>query len=105
MAVDLFLKINGVKGGSKNKAHFKEIDVLTWSLRVQNNGIPHSGDGAVSDKVTVEDSKGTKRADGSSPQVTLSSCDGTHFPAALLKVRKAGGEDPVEHIKFMIRKS
>ena len=26
MAVDLFLKINGVKGDSKNKAHFKEID-------------------------------------------------------------------------------
>ena len=55
MAVDLFLKINGVKSDSKDKAYFKDIDLLTWSLCVQNNGSAHSGAGAESDKVCVDD--------------------------------------------------
>ena len=61
MAVDLFLKINGVKGDSNDKAHFEDIDFLTWSLRVKNNGSAHSGGGAGSDNSSLDEGKVTKR--------------------------------------------
>jgi hypothetical protein len=31
MAVDMFLKVSGVAGESKDKVHTEEIDVLSWS--------------------------------------------------------------------------
>src|SRR5271165_935873 len=33
MAVDMFLKLDGVVGESKDKMHLKQNDVLSWSLR------------------------------------------------------------------------
>jgi type VI secretion system secreted protein Hcp len=38
MAVDMFLKLNGVTGESKDKVHTTEIDVLSWSWGMTNNG-------------------------------------------------------------------
>jgi len=31
MAVDMFLKIDGVEGESRDETHQKEIDILSWS--------------------------------------------------------------------------
>ena len=35
MAVDMFLKIDGIKGESKDSKHKDEIDVLAWSWGLQ----------------------------------------------------------------------
>ena len=34
----MFSEIDGVKGESKNKTHAKQIDVLSWSWGMSNNG-------------------------------------------------------------------
>jgi type VI secretion system secreted protein Hcp len=103
MAVDMFLKLNGVDGESKDKAHTKEIDVLSWSWGMSNSGSAHVGGGAGSGKVSVQDLSVTKYIDSSSAKIMLSCCDGTHFDTALLTVRKAGGADPVEYVKINLQ--
>ena len=98
MAVDMFLKLNGVDGESKDKTHTKDIDVLSWSWGMSNSGSAHQGGGAGSGKVNVQDVTVTKYIDSSSPKLMLSCCDGTHFTTAALTVRKAGGASPVEYV-------
>jgi hypothetical protein len=53
-----------------------------------------------SGKVDVRDLCVTKYIDSSSSPLMLACCKGTHFPSALLTVRKAGGESPVEYVKI-----
>jgi type VI secretion system secreted protein Hcp len=98
MAVDMFLKLDGVDGESKDKTHAKDIDVLSWSWGMSNSGSAHVGGGAGSGKVNVQDVSVTKYIDSSSPKLMLSCCDGTHFTTAALTVRKAGGVSPVEYV-------
>ena len=103
MAVDMFLKLNGVDGEAKDKAHTKEIDVLSWSWGMSNSGSAHVGGGAGSGKVSVQDLSVTKYLDSSSAKIMLSCCDGTHFDTAVLTVRKAGGEKPVEYVTIKLQ--
>src|SRR6516162_3818523 len=98
MAVDMFLKLNGVTGESKDKVHTKEIDVLSLSWGLMNSGSAHVGGGACSGKVSVQDVTLSKFVDSSSPKLMLACCNGTHYPSAVLTVRKAGGK-PVEYIQ------
>jgi type VI secretion system secreted protein Hcp len=99
MAVDMFLKLDGVTGESKDKVHTKEIDLLAWSWGMSNSGSAHVGGGAGAGKVNVQDLSFTKYTDSSSPKLMLNCCNGTHFANGLLTVRKAGG-NPVEYIKI-----
>ena len=101
MAVDMFLKLSGVTGESKDKVHTKEIDVLSWSWGMANSGSAHVGGGAGSGKVNVQDLCISKYVDTSSPNLMAACCSGKHYTDALLTVRKAGG-NPVEYIKVKL---
>jgi type VI secretion system secreted protein Hcp len=101
MAVDMFMKIDGVNGESKDKTHTKEIDVLAWSWGMNNSGSAHVGGGAGSGKVSIQDLSFTKYVDSSSPVLALACCTGTHYGNATLVVRKAGGT-PLEYIKIQM---
>jgi type VI secretion system secreted protein Hcp len=103
MAVDMFLNLDGVKGESQDKSHTKEIDILGWSWGMSNSGSAHVGGGAGSGKVSVQDLSVTKYLDSSSAQIMLSCCEGTHFGSALLTVRKAGGDKPVEYLTIKLQ--
>ncbi len=98
----MFLKLEDkdLKGESKDKVHGGEIDVLSWSWGMANAGSAHMGNGAGTGKVNIQDLSVTKFIDSSSSPLMLACCKGTHFPSALLTVRKAGGEAPVEYVKI-----
>jgi type VI secretion system secreted protein Hcp len=98
MAVDMFLDINGVKGESRDKAHSKQIDVLSWSWGMSNSGSAHVGGGAGAGKVNVQDISVTKYVDSASPVLMKACAAGNHFDKATLTVRKAGGTSPVEYV-------
>ena len=102
MAVDMFLKLNGVDGESQDKAHGKEIDILAWSWGMSNSGSAHVGGGAGSGKVNVQDLSVTKYIDSSSAPLMLSCCNGAHFATAVLTVRKAG-EKPLEYVTIKLQ--
>src|ERR1700739_2714290 len=99
MAVDMFVKIAGVDGDSKDKKKSKYIDVLAWSWGMSNSGSAHVGGGAGAGKVNVQDLSFTKYIDKCTPDLMLAACNGKHYDSALLTVRKAG-EKPLEYLKI-----
>ncbi|MCU0854104.1 MAG: type VI secretion system tube protein Hcp, partial [Rhodobacteraceae bacterium] len=99
MAVDMFMKIKGVKGESADKTYKEQIDVLAWSWGASNSGSASMGGGAGSGKVSMNDLSFTKYLDTSSPDLMKACCNGKHFDEALLIVRKAG-EKPLEYLKI-----
>jgi type VI secretion system secreted protein Hcp len=99
MAVDMFMKIKGVKGESADKTYKEQIDVLAWSWGASNSGSASQGGGAGSGKVSMNDLSFTKYLDTSSPDLMKACCNGKHFDEALLIVRKAG-EKPLEYLKI-----
>jgi len=103
MAVDMFLKIQGVDGESKDSKHKKDIDVLAWSWGLSNSGSAQTGGGAGAGKVNVQDLSITKWMDASSPHLVLACCSGKHFSEVTLVVRKAGGDNPVEYLKIKLQ--
>jgi type VI secretion system secreted protein Hcp len=98
MAVDMFLKIDGIPGESKDKVHKDRIDVLAWSWGASNSGTAHVGGGAGAGKVNVQDISFTKYLDKASPELFLRCCNGKHIPESTLIMRKAGGESPLEYL-------
>jgi type VI secretion system secreted protein Hcp len=97
MAVDMFLKIEGIDGESKDKSHKNEIDVLSWSWGASQSGTMHLGGGGGAGKVNVQDLTITKYFDKSSTNLFKNVCNGRHIPEAVLTVRKAG-ENPLEYL-------
>ena len=101
MAVDIFLKIDDIKGESADKVHKDEIEILTWSWGLSQSGTSHSGAGAGAGKVNVQDISITKFIDKSSPNLMKSCANGKPYANALLTVRKAGA-NPLEYIKLKL---
>ena len=98
-AVDMFLKIEGVEGESKDKAHGKEIDILSlnWSTAMQS-----SRAGGGTGKASVEELSVTKYIDKATPKLFESLVTGKHIAEAKIVVRSAGG-NPVEYLKYTLK--
>jgi type VI secretion system secreted protein Hcp len=102
MAVDMFLKLDGIKGESMDSKHKDEIDVLAWSWGMTQSGNTHMGGGGGAGKVNVQDISFTKRMDAASPNLAARCAQGEHIKEALLTVRKAG-TDQQEYIKLTLK--
>ena len=98
MAVDMFLKIDGIKGESNDAKHKGEIDLLSWSWGMSH---PDQHPGAVDDsvKVSIQGITITKHVDESSSNLMLHCCNGKHIKTADLYVRAASGT-PLEYLKI-----
>lgn len=103
MAVDMFLKINGIDGESKDAGHTGQIDILAWSWGLSQSGSFHVGGGGGAGKVNVQDLSVTKYVDKASPNLMLFCSNGTHIDEAILYVRKAG-KDPLEYMVITMKK-
>jgi type VI secretion system secreted protein Hcp len=99
MAVDMFLKIDGIKGEAQDDKHKDEIDVLAWSWGISQSGTSHMGGGGGAGKVSVQDLSVTKFMDKATPNLMMYCCNGKHIPKVMLTVRKAG-EKPLEYMKI-----
>jgi len=99
MAVDMFLKIDGIKGESQDSKHKDEIDVLSWSWGMSQSGTSHMGGGGGAGKVNVQDLSITKYIDKATPNLMMYCCNGKHIKEMKLTVRKAG-ENALEYLKI-----
>ena len=102
MAVDMFLKLDDVKGEARDSKHKDEMDVLAWSWGMSQSGTTHMGGGGGAGKVNVQDLSLTKYVDKASPNLVMATCNGKHFKEALLTVRKAG-ETALEYLKVTMK--
>jgi type VI secretion system secreted protein Hcp len=101
MAVDMFLKLEGIKGESKDHKHGGEIHIESFSWGMSQTGTHGTGGGGGAGKVSVHDISVTKFVDKSSPALMLNCCSGKHIPSGLITVRKAG-DKPLEYLKIKL---
>ncbi len=99
MAVDMFLKLDGIKGESKDDKHKDEIHIESFSWGMNQSGTFHAGGGGGAGKVNIQDISITKYVDKSSCDLMYHCASGKHIPNGLLTVRKAG-EKPLEYLKI-----
>ena len=85
-AVGYFLEIEGVEGESQDDKHKNQIEILSYSWGAQSVIDPTSGAG----KFVDTDFEILKTLDKSSPKLAEACAKGTHFPKAIITVRKSG---------------
>jgi type VI secretion system secreted protein Hcp len=101
MAVDMFLKLDGIKGESGDHKHKDEIHIESFSWGMNQTGAHGTGGGGGAGKVSVHDISITKHVDKSTCALMLACCNGKHIKDGLITVRKAG-EKPVEYMKIKL---
>jgi type VI secretion system secreted protein Hcp len=101
VAIDYFLKIDGVPGESTDAQHRGEIEVISWSWGEAHPRPPAVGTGAGAGKVEMQDFGFTAAVSKASPPLLVACASGKHFRSAVLTARKAGGP-PVEFMKFTL---
>jgi type VI secretion system secreted protein Hcp len=91
MAIDYFLKIDGISGESLDSKHKGEIDVESWSWGEANPTPPSgAGGGGGAGKVQMQDFNFTTKFSKASPSLMLACASGKHLKSAVLTARKAG---------------
>ena len=92
MAIDYFLRIDGISGESLDAKHKGEIEVESWSWGEANPVPPGggSGSGGGAGKVQMQDFNFTARVSKASPTLMLACASGKHLKSAVLTARKAG---------------
>jgi type VI secretion system secreted protein Hcp len=93
LAVDMFLKIEGIEGESTASGGHDawiEIDSFGWGESRPPGG---TGQSRRRSSVTFSDVSVVKKVDSASPHLYLACASGKHYPMAELVVRKAGSGD------------
>src|SRR5215211_2288934 len=90
MAVDYFLKIDGVAGESKDSKHKDEIELEAFSWGASQATAPAGGGGGAAGKVSMQDFHFVMRTNKASPKLFLACASGQHVKSAVLTARKAG---------------
>jgi type VI secretion system secreted protein Hcp len=101
MSVDIFMKLDPLKGESKDAKHTGEIDVISWGWGMDQTGTFHTGGGGGAGKVNVHDLSFSHLVDTATTDLMKACTTGTHLPKGVLTVRKAG-KNPLEFIKLTI---
>jgi type VI secretion system secreted protein Hcp len=101
MAVDMFLKLDGIDGESVDSKHKGEIEILSFSWGVSNAAAAGRG-GAAAGRVSSNDFSIVKRLDTASPQLMEKVCRGEHLGSGLITLRKAG-EKQQEYLKIELK--
>lgn len=104
MAVDLFLKIDGIDGESQKKGHEKEIDIISFNFGAAQHGSFHTGGaGGGAGKAEIRDISITKEVDKSSPKLFSACASGRHIPKIIIYSQKAGdGTNPLVYYKITL---
>jgi type VI secretion system secreted protein Hcp len=101
MAIDMFLKLDGIKGESQDDKHKDEIQIESFSWGMNQTGTFGAGGGGGAGKVSVHDISVTKGVDCASPLLMRDCCSGRHIKEAMIVARKAG-EKPLEYFKIKL---
>jgi type VI secretion system secreted protein Hcp len=101
MAVDMFLKLTGITGESKDQKHKDEIQIDSFTFGMTQLGSSSFGGGGGTGKVSVNEIGITKIVDKASCALMYHCCSGKHIPEGIITVRKAG-DQPLEYLKIKL---
>ncbi|HTR76748.1 MAG TPA: type VI secretion system tube protein Hcp [Gemmatimonadaceae bacterium] len=92
MAIDMFLKLDGIDGESTDSKHKNEIEISSFSWGASNPTSIGSATGGIgAGKVHLSDLNITTGMNKASPKLFLACSSGQHIATGTLSVRKAGG--------------
>ncbi len=92
MAVDYFLKIDGIPGESTDSRHKDEIEVLAWNWG-ESLATTSRGSGSAAGKVQMRPILIIAHTSSASPKLFIACAKGQHIPKAVLSaVRPTGGQ-------------
>ena len=99
MAVDMFLKIDGIDGDSPAHKHKGEIELLSFSWGLTNKPSSTGGGGGAG-KPVVQEFIVVKETGSASPQIMEKCCTGQHIPSVSLTL--ASKETRQEYLKIKL---
>jgi type VI secretion system secreted protein Hcp len=91
MAVDYFMKIEGIEGESEDDKHKNEIQLSSFQWQENQTGTFAQGNGGGAGKVQMQNLEIQCPVSKASPKLMLACATGQHIPSAILTCRKAGG--------------
>ncbi len=98
MAIEYFLKLDGLPGESLSSKHPNEIELESWSWGA-SNPTTVSGSGLSAGKVSMSDLSITKPVDKCSAKLLDMVCSGKHIASAILTCSKSTGDkNPADYI-------
>ncbi len=92
MAVDYFLKIDGIEGESEDEKHKKQIQVLSFSWGASNVSSVSGTGGSGAGKANLSDINIMSSFDKSTPELFKNLTKGTHFKTGTLEAVKSGSD-------------
>ena len=98
MAVDYFLKIDGIEGESKDTKHKGEIELESFSWGETQTGTTPPAAAAAPARSRCRTSTSSMKVNKASPKLMLACASGEHIKKAVLTCRKAGKEQQ-EYLK------
>jgi type VI secretion system secreted protein Hcp len=102
MAIEYFLKLDGIQGESTASKHTNEIEVLSWTMGAQN-ATSITGSGLSAGKVKFADINITKPVDKSSAKLLELCCTGKHVANGVLTCSKSTGDkNPADYLTIKL---
>ncbi|WP_411751993.1 Hcp family type VI secretion system effector [Serratia sp. (in: enterobacteria)] len=101
MAIDMFLKVEGANGESKDSNHKGWTDIISFSWGASQPGNMGVGGGGGAGKVCFNDLHVNALVDKSTPALLKHCASGKHLGKIELSICKAGGGQ-VEYVKITL---
>lgn len=90
MALEFYLKLDGIPGESSDSKHKEWIEVISFHLAIEQEGASRSGGGeSTVGKAQFSDFSIVKRLDKSSPKLALTCANGQHIASAKMELCQA----------------
>lgn len=103
MAQDIFLKVDGIQGESKDDKYkgWIEITGYTMGLSQPTSASASTAGGGSSERASFHDLAITKELGKPSPKLALYCADGTHIKEVVFELCRAGG-DKLKYMEYKL---
>jgi type VI secretion system secreted protein Hcp len=92
MAVDYFLKLDGIQGESSDTNHKDDIQIMSWSWGASQVSSVSGTGGSGAGKADLSDFSVMTNFDKATPKFFKSICAGTHIKTGTLSATKSGAD-------------
>jgi type VI secretion system secreted protein Hcp len=96
MAVEIFLKLDGIDGESEKQGAKDYIEIFSFSNGASNPSSVAFGTGSGAGKVDISSLSLQKQLDKSTPKLFQNCCQGSHIAKGQMFVREATGDDTTQ---------
>ncbi|MBX9403043.1 type VI secretion system tube protein Hcp [Lysobacter sp. BMK333-48F3] len=101
MAIDMYMRVDGVVGEAKDANHRGWSNVRSYGWGAKQPGSMATGSGGGTGKASFNDLKVTAVIDKASPAILKYCANGRHLPSVEISVCKAGGTQ-VEYLRITL---